>query len=880
MRELIGQTVGRFEVRRLLGTGGMGAVYAAHDPQLKRTVAIKRLPESAFDPRSRERVLNEARAAARLAHQGVAALYDVVEEDDRLYIVMEYVEGDTLEERPLPLPEQEVVALARQCARALAAAHSRGVVHGDIKPANLMVTGEGEVKLLDFGVAGIMRDALTDTRTATFPSPEPGKKGLSLSYAAPEVLRGEGADPRSDLYSLGLVLYKCVTGSHPFAAETPVASASRMLHEDAPPVREARDDVSAELAGIIDRLLAREPDDRISSATELGAELDAVVAEGTTLERPTGVERFGRPGGDPFPGAAFRRTGAAVVGLVLLALVGLGGWWLIGAGDDPVADGSGDATAVSASLDPTEWVIGVLPVEEEQTDPDLAALADGLAATLTARLTDLSGSHGLQVVPTRSLREEAVDTLDEARRLLGVTLAVNFHLRRQDDVVRVNLHLLDVRRNRQLDAVTVDGDMADLLALEEEVATSVLEILSLELGPGQWARIPRPSEPQAFDHYLRGKGYLQEYDEPENVIAAIELFRQAIEVDPDYAAAHAGLGEALWQRWTEVSDPGLVDDAEAACRRAVSLDESDAAGHVCLGTVLLGTGNPTRAATEFDLARRLDPSRDDAFIGLAQAYEELGELDLAEETYRAAIRMRPRYWGGYSRLGTFYYDHGRHEEALEAFQEVVRLAPESYRGYSNLGAAHYRMGEWREAERLWRRAIEINPDDFVAVSNLAVIEFFYLKDYAAAARRFERATELEPGSYLLHGNLADALHWSGEGERADAAYSRALEMARSVLEVNPRDSLVLADVAYYLAMLGRDRQAREHIDRAIEAGPSNVETTVVAARVHHRLGNDDLALSHLEAAVEAGYPRSEIRQDPLFQDLEGDPRYDALFRDG
>jgi len=818
------------------------------------------------------RVLEEwARAAARLAHQGVAALYDVVEEDDRLYIVMEYVEGETLAERPLPLCEEEVAALARHCARGLAAAHARGVVHGDIKPANLMVTEEGDVKLLDFGVAGIMRDSLTDSETATFASPEPGKKGLSLEYAAPEVLRGDGADPRSDLYSLGLVLYKCLTGSHPLAAGTPVATASRMMRDDAPPVREAREDVSPELAAVVDHLLARKPEDRMASAAELVSQLSPIVARGATLEGPDGAEPAGGPPTGILPGPLW----AAAATVTLLALVGLGGWWLIDAGR-PLVERSGDVMPVSDSLDPTQYVIAVLPPGQGQDDPDLTAMADGLAATISARLTDLSGSRPLQVVPTSSLRESRVRTLDQARRLLGVTLAVSFHLRRQGDVVRVNLYLIDVLQDRQLDAVTVDGSRADLLTLEEEVADSVLEILRLELGPGEWTQIPRPSEPRAFDYYLRGKGYLQEYDEPENVVEAIELFRQAIQVDPDYAAAHAGLGEALWERWKDVNAPELADEAEAACRRAVSLEGSAAAGHVCLGTVLLRTGKPAQAAAEFDLARELDPSNDDAFAGLAEAYEELGELELAEESYQAAIRMRPHYWGGYSRLGLFYYHHGRNEEAIEAFEEVVRLAPESYRGYSNLGAAHYRNGDWREAARLFRRAIEINPDDFVAVSNLAVIEFFFLEDYAAAAERFERANELEPGNYLLQGNLADALYWSDERERADAAYSRALDNARSVLEVNPRDSLVRADVAYYLAMLGRDQEALEQIHRALEAGPSSVETLVMAARVHHRLGNDDVALSHLEAAVEGGYPRSEIREDPLLQGLEGDPRYEAL----
>jgi tetratricopeptide (TPR) repeat protein len=510
-------------------------------------------------------------------------------------------------------------------------------------------------------------------------------------------------------------------------------------------------------------------------------------------------------------------------------------------------------------------------------DADLAALTEGLALTLTTRLAQLSRSHGLQVIPATTLREEEIDRVEEARRELGVTLVLSFDTRRYGDRVRVNAQLVDVKQQRQLIAETIDGTMDDLLDLEEGVTTRVLRMLQVELEPSERARVAAGTKnPEAHSFYLRARGLLQDYDEPAKVEAAVTLFREAVRVDPSYARAHAGLGEALWRSYRLGGDASAVQEALEECRLAVALDDGDAEGYVCLGTVHNGMGHYEQAAGKLELAKALDPTRDETFRVLADSLTHTGHTRSAEEAYKEAIALRPHYWAGYNWLGIFYFQQGRPEEAVPQFERVVELAPDSYRGHSNLGAAHYFAGRWPEAREAFESALLIKPDDDLASSNLAALDFFE-GNYESAARRLEAAVRRKPNDSLLLGNLADAYYWGPDlRQKAPEAYRRAAASAEERLAVNERDAVLRAELAYYRAMLGEGDAAERHHTQALDEAPADLEVLYLGSQVQELLGDRDEALRLLGAAIDEGYPRIEVRAHPLWDEAAALPEYRRL----
>ena len=879
---MIGQRIGHYVIMSMLGEGGMGEVYLAKDTKLGRDVALKVVPkEFTADPSRLQRFEREAKTVAALNHPNIVTVHSIEEVEGTHFLTMECVQGESVDRLIPPdgMPVDTVFDIAIPLTDALAAAHQQGIVHRDLKPANVMVSKEGRVKVLDFGLAKLTDDWQGDglgsgasqapTRATTL-TQDGGIVG-TVPYMSPEQLDGKEVDHRSDIFSLGVVLYELVTGRQPFRGSSAPAVMSAILRDAPTPVSDFNAEAPRHLGRIIQRCLEKDPTDRFQSASEVHNEIKALRREVESGEFPP------RKRTEEWTGRAKLWGGIALAVLALLAGVLL----IVKLSGEPASGGRVDSATEmpeATAFDAREWIIAVMPSQTSSAaDADVAALNEGLAFTLTAKLAQLSREHDLQVIPANLLREEGVDSLEEARRKLGVTLALNFDTHRFDDRVRINVQLVDVPRQRQLMAETIDGYMDDLLALEEKVTIRVLRLLRVELRPMEQDLLQAgTSEPRAHAYYLRGQGYLQSFLESENIEPAVTLFEQALRVDPTYARAHAGLGEAFWRRYEMTGDSRWVESAFEECRSAVEIDEFDVAGHVCLGHLYNGTGRTEEAISELELAKSLDPANDQALRGLADAYLTDGEFQLAEETYKEAIALRPHYWAGYNWLGIFYIRQGRYAEAIRSFEEVVRLAPDSYRGYSNLGAAYYYAERRVEARRAFERALEINPEDDLAAANLGTLYFFEGR-FDEAAELFARAVALDEDDYFNVGNLADAYYWGGEGEeKALQTYLRAASMCQAQLLVNPKEPFILADRAYFLAMAGVGPEAEEEIEKALEVAPENVSIMHRAAQVYHLIGQTETALQLLEISVEGGYPRSEVAADPLFADLTGNVRFDAL----
>ncbi len=505
------------------------------------------------------------------------------------------------------------------------------------------------------------------------------------------------------------------------------------------------------------------------------------------------------------------------------------------------------------------------------------AFDSGLVETLTSSLTELSGRHPLAVIPASEMRAHHVQTLDVARQEFGVNYGLMLNIQRAAGQVRVNYSLVDAHSHQQLRGGTVTAGASDPFGLQDQVSARVAEILKLELEPREKESLVAhgTTEPAAYDFYLQGVGYLQNYDKPENVENAITVFRRALEKDKEFAGAYAGLGEAYWQKFDHTHEKRLAGDATKACEIAVEKDVNLAQAHSCLGRVYQGTGKYEMAVDEYQKASKSQPTLDAAQTGLAKAYESLNRLQDAEKSYKAVIAMRPDYWAGYNRLGTFYLRNGKFEEAAQMYMQVTSLVPDSFTGYANLGITRIQQDRYSEAIEPLERSLTIRKTGS-ATSNLATA-YFQSKRYADAARMFEQATTLDTRNYEIWGNLADAYYWApGMRERAAGAYRKALELGEEQRKVNPRDAHMLSYLAEYHAMLGEKDRARSRISEAEALAPRDPEVLYYAAIVYVQAGDQKKSLEKLERAVAAGYPAAVVRDTPNFALLENDPRFRAL----
>ncbi|MDE3137642.1 MAG: tetratricopeptide repeat protein [Acidobacteriota bacterium] len=858
--DLSGSSVGRFQIRKRLGSGGMGEVYLADDPQLKRTVAIKRMSLRYMgDEHHRQRFLREAQMASRLNDSRIAAIYDVFEREGEIFLVMEHVEGKTLRERlKEPMKLEEFLPIAVQCAQGLAVAHGQGVLHRDIKPDNIMVTSSGQVKILDFGLA---RRLTAGEETEAFET-EAGAISGTAGYIAPEVLVGRESDERSDIFSLGVVFYEALAGEHPFRGQTNIATSSRVLHVDPPPPSSVNPVVPPELDRVVMRMLEKTPATRYQAAKELAEELDWMERSGTT---PTIVGlpiRETQPEARPSRGrlVLIATLGAVAVIALLAAIPGVrrtvAGW--MGASPGPTA--SPAATS--------ERQLAVLPFTALGGTPAQQAFAAGLTDTVTARLARLSATHSLSVVPANQVFSKKVDSADAARRQFGVNLVLTGSLQQAGDQIRVTYTLVDARTLRQLNANTETAAAKNPFAVEDDVAAGVLEMLKVQLDPSEKKTYEAKGtdKPDAYAFYLQGMGYLENYTREENVTSAIDVFQHALDIDPHYARAYAGLGEAYWQRYVLSNDAKWTAPSLKACNSALTMDANLAEAHVCLGTVANGTGKYQEAVAQFQKALAIRPTDDRAYQGLAAAYGKLGRTAEAEQTFQKAIRLRPQYWAGYSWLGVFYDNQGRYEDAERMFQQVVALAPDSFQGYYDLGAVYVQMGDFAKAVPAMERSIAIRPTG-TAYSNLGTA-LFYLHRYPEAVKNFEQATEYEPKNYVAWRNLGDGYHWTpGKSEQATAAYRKAIELANETLRVNPKEVDAYKVLAACQAMLGAKQQAIAATAQLLALAPGDPDAMYIAAVVYTQLGEKEQGIDWLKKTLAAGTSAVMARNDPAFDSL-------------
>lgn len=872
---VLGSDLGPYRVVRTLGSGGMGTVLLAEDTRLGRKVALKTFsgPE-AETPVGRQQMMREARAAATLSHPHIAAVHDVLDIGGRVVIVFEYVEGETLSSRIArgPLSVREAIEIARQLADALDAAHARGIIHRDLKPSNVILTREGQAKVLDFGIA---RSLNRDPATAShFGTTVPGALIGTPGYAAPEQWIGQPVDGRSDLYALGVVLFEMLTGQRPFVGANAVNLASLVFQQDAPLASSVAADVLPDLDRLIASTLARDPAERPSSAREVEVALEHLQARmgdrasGAGSPSPAAA-RFETPrrlpAGSP---ATPARTPASLkrwLPAALLLVVG------VGAGLGTLIPGRRAPATTSPTRPP---VVAVLSLANASGDAAKDYLSAGVADSLVTSLASLPSVTVLSRRSVMDARARQTDTAGLARDL-DATYLVDGSVQQSGSRLRIALTLL------RPDGSVAWGDSVEGLAdgifdLQARLAAALSGALQVQLSAQERAGLEQTPtvDTAALQAYWQGRALLDKRDMGANIDAAIVAFSQAIAIDPRFALAHAALGEAHWARWERTRDAVDVERAIAAGTTALRLDGNRPEVRYTLAVSLAGSGKLNEALEELQHALALRPNYDDARRQLGRVLEQQGKFDESAAEFRRAIALRPNAWVAYSDMGRMLYRAAQYSAAIEAFQRVAELRPDSSVGFQQLGTVYQALGDTDRALKYYEEANAREPIAQV-YSNIGSLHH-QRGEYAEAVDAYQKAIALRPSSHTTYRNLGDAYGRLGRDADAATEYRRAIELVQAELRVDPNDARNLASLAVYLEKSGNDAAARARIAQALMLSPVDVQVLYRAAIVHALGGRPRESLQALRQAIERGYARAVAQADEDLVSLQALPDYKTL----
>jgi len=665
-----GTRFGVYEILGPIGEGGMGVVYHARDSRLERRVAIKLLPPGmAADPQAQQRLRFEAMAAAALDHPYICKIFEIGEHDGAVFLVMEFIVGETLGARMRKglMPRAETLQIAGEIAEALQAAHAGGILHRDLKPANIMLTQQGHVKIMDFGLAKRMEDipqSSGDDATVAIAAAQLTMPGTILGtpdYMSPEQVKGLPLNARSDLFSFGVILAEMASGLHPFHKPSDVETLTAVLRD--PPTLSGQ--VDPGLAALVQRLVAKSPDDRYGSAAEVRTQLNnlAVYSGPVTVDKISAERRINWK----YPAA-----------VALLAIFGLAIFLSMHFGWPRRASVPAEATAPQ-----TIRSIAVLPLDNFSGDPSQDYFAEGMTDELTSDLATISQLRVISRDSAMQFQGAHRPPTPEIAKALNVDAILEGSVRRAGDRVRITAELIDAKADKNLWSKSFERNSRDVLALQDELAKAIASEINVQLTPGEQSRLASAPtvNPEAHDAYLKGR-YFFNRPTDENLKKSIALFEEALRLNPNFAPAYSGLSDAyLWAGFNEdvISAADAKPKAKAAAEKAVQLDDSSAEAHTSLAVY--------------------------------QFFYDF-EWPAAEAEFRRALALNPNYAFAHDQFGLLLAFQGRLQEAEAEGKRAAQLDPLSPQiAVDNLFGLVY-QGKYQAARDEVKRATDLDPSFF------------------------------------------------------------------------------------------------------------------------------------------------------------------------
>jgi serine/threonine protein kinase/Tfp pilus assembly protein PilF len=738
---VIGQTISHYRILEKLGGGGMGVVYEAEDLKLGRHVALKFLPEElARDAQALERFQREARAASALNHPNICTIYEIDDSGDKPFIAMELLEGQTLNHRisGKGLSLDQILELGSQLADALEAAHSKAIMHRDIKPSNIFVIQRNQAKVLDFGLAkplgnGESGAASGLTLTAGTNLTSSGMTLGTVAYMSPEQVRGEGLDPRTDLFSLGGVLYEMATGLQPFRGDTSGIVFDGILNRTPAAVTRQNPELPAELQRIIEKALEKDRKLRYQSAAELRADLQR-------LKRDTESARISAKTQNLSGGGRSNKATLIGAGLVVLILL-CGAVWFV------LSRAHGDAIDSLA----------VLPFVNSGGDPDTEYLSDGISESL---INNLSQLHQLRIAPrTTVFRYKGKETdPQQVGHDLNVRAVLTGRLLQRGDTLVVQTELVDAEKGSQIWGAQYNRKVADVLALQEEIAREISQTLRLQLSGEQKQQLARryTDNSEAYQLYLKGRFYWNKRSES-GLLKALDYYEQAIDKDPTYALAYAGLAETYmplgFYGWLPPRE--ALPKAKAAGLKALQIDGNLGEAYAALAAItqnfdwdlaqskkyyqqafalkpdypiahgwysglLSAIGQYDEAVVEAKRGQELDPLSPVLSYQVEAAYYYSRQYDKAIEQGQKTEELDPSFPLTYVILGRAYALKGMCREAMAQFEAYSRVRGSSPWGMGSESYTYARCGERAKALKVIDDLVDLSKQRYVGTGSFAV----------------------------------------------------------------------------------------------------------------------------------------------------------------
>jgi serine/threonine-protein kinase len=812
------QSISHYRIISKLGAGGMGEVYLGEDTRLGRKVAIKLLPlRSLGDEHARRRLLREAQAAATLDHPNICSIHEIGEESGTSFIVMQYIEGETLAKRMSRKPVEltEAFEIAVQIADALAEAHSRGIIHRDIKPLNIMLSARGQAKVLDFGLSKTIEErGYIDSIAPTLLS-EPGMMIGTVPYMSPEQVQGQPVDVRSDIFSFGVVLYELFGGVQPFASENSASTISSILTYDPPPLARYSHQVPLELERIVSKALAKDPEGRYQTIKDMLIDLKRLkqqFAFETELERShSGINGNSSAGKRSATWATASRARSEPYGfqtaqstLPTVILNRRRRIWLAAA----------IIVAALAAVLIYRWVpkgnetidsIAILPFLNKSADPDAEYLSDGITDSI---INNLSQVPGLKVIAHSSVfrfKGAEADPVAVGREL-QVHAVITGRVVVRGDHLSIAVELADLRNNTHLWGEQYERDVSDLLAVQKEIAREASSILRSKLTGEETNRVTNlyTGNNEAYQNYLKGLYHLNKRN-ADGFNKAIGFFEQATALDSTYAQAYAGLADCytLLAEYELMSGETVYPKATAAAKRALELNETLPEAHTSMASI-------------------------------AQDHFDYG---LAELQLKRAIELNPNY-------------------------------ATAHHWYGMLLCA---MGKSPEAEAAMRKAQELDPLSTIINANVGWL-YFIEQDNDRAIQQLRKTLDMDSNFSVGH-------HYLGIVYGQKAMYKEALEEFQRSDKLSGGGAFNTAQSGYIYAVWGKRAEAEKIIAELKRQSKDSSVSPWGIALIYTGLGESDQAFEWLDKAYnDRAFDLQYAKVDPRFETLRSDPRFQKLLK--
>jgi serine/threonine-protein kinase len=855
-----GAVISHYRIIEKIGEGAMGQVYLAEDTKLKRRVALKFLPyDLTRNEEARKRFLQEARAASTLDHPHICNIHEIEETPDgRTFICMSYYEGETLKKKieSGSLDVEAAVRIVIEICDGLSRAHEAGIVHRDIKPGNIIITDRGRTKVLDFGLAKLAGQTQL-TRTGTTVG--------TVLYMSPEQAQGETVDRRSDIWSVGVVLYEALTGRRPFKGANSSAVIYSILHDKPAPVTRINRDLPKELDGIVARCLRKDPSERYQTAGELREELKRLSDEMASSS-------FITVSVPAFAGARTARrialpVGLAAVALLLVLLTPIGesfhNWFGLGRGRE-------------------RTTLAVLQFETDTDSPEGLAFSTGLASFAAGQVAGLEALRdSFWVVPAFYSLSSKAESPGSTGAELGASVVVTGSLVFLEDSISLSLSLFEVDAKMtatEKNHIELRDHRANLRTWQDSLPLTIAEMSGVPLARGVTEVLTRgrTTVPRAFDSYLAGIGYMVAYKEPADIDSARVTLERSTQQDPSYARAWTALGEAYWRTF-RTSGGIWAQSGLEACDRALALNPDMARAYSIKGLIYRDTRFYEESADAFRRALALDSLNAYAYRTLGRLYEvKLAEPAMAESLFVEATRKRPHDARARRELARFYFGAHEYKNAAEQYEIAAMLAPADMWVYNGLSYSYSRLGEGLKAAEALERALAVR-ESYPTYCALGY-RYFYELRYADAARAYEKAAHLAEGNdYRVWGDVAESYYWSpGNQDTARVLFLRAAARAEDLLATGPTSCEALSDLASYYASAGEEEKALEVLNRLVGLEPSEPGVWSRIGEAYEILGDRDSALYWIGRSLDQGYRPDELLHSPRFKGIRADERFLGL----